>query len=319
MMIITKSMKTLVDMEYNPEYAKKVYAGLTKRGYTAAELGDEAKFVERMSKESNRRKLYDYVQERGNANMGSWERFNARMNEVPVVEPAPNEPTETEPLDVRGGENGYTFTAEEDKKPELSDALTDDWGKIDGARTYKKVSDQPATLRPSVAAKMSPEQIAQAEVELAKLNEAPKAEEPEKVATTEPKKKELHIDGWTGAAPKIKPQDVLLPEEFYKLTREQKLNYLNSLEENKRFPYPSDTSEEDLDTAYRLKSFGLNHASMPDSKRMQALLDEYIAESNRPGTEDRRLEIGMSPQLIALQDSVPDRMNIPRSSLWQSA
>ena len=81
-------MKTLDDMEYNPEYAKKVYAGLTKRGYTAAELGDEAKFVERMGKESNRRKLYDFVQERGNANMGSWEHFNARMNEVPAVESA---------------------------------------------------------------------------------------------------------------------------------------------------------------------------------------------------------------------------------------
>lgn len=74
---------------YNTEYAKKVYAGLTKRGYTADELGDESLFVRRMADEDNRRYLYDLVQERGNAKMGSWERFNSKMSEAPQGDSAP--------------------------------------------------------------------------------------------------------------------------------------------------------------------------------------------------------------------------------------
>ena len=74
-------------MDYNKEYAKKVYAGLKKRGYTDADLGDEELFVTRMGREENRRYLYDLVTERGDANIGSWARFNSRMTEQPTVEP----------------------------------------------------------------------------------------------------------------------------------------------------------------------------------------------------------------------------------------
>lgn len=92
---------------YNKEYAKKVYAGLLKRGYTSEELGDEVKFVERMGKESNRRILYDVVQQRNNANIGSWERFNGRMSSPSPV-----------------NESSYTFTEQELKEkfgPEEND------------------------------------------------------------------------------------------------------------------------------------------------------------------------------------------------------
>lgn len=63
----------------NKEYAKKVYNGLVKRGYTSEDLGNEAKFVERMGKETNRRYLYDLVNKRGDANLGTFEGFEKRM------------------------------------------------------------------------------------------------------------------------------------------------------------------------------------------------------------------------------------------------
>ena len=72
-------------MEYNKEYAKKVYAGLSKRGYTEGDLGSEDLFVARMGKENNRRLLYDMIARRGDANVGSWERFNERMS-VPDID-----------------------------------------------------------------------------------------------------------------------------------------------------------------------------------------------------------------------------------------
>lgn len=111
-------------MEYNKEYAKKVYAGLTKRGYTADMLGDETKFVERMANEDNRRYLYDQVQKRGDAKMGSWEHFNSRMMEA-VSQPPPQ--VEAEPQQgflglggkMQGGETAEAPKGEPEELQEL--------------------------------------------------------------------------------------------------------------------------------------------------------------------------------------------------------
>ena len=95
-------------MSYDKEYAKKVYSGLIKRGYTTNMLGDEASFVERMGDEGNRRYLYDKVQQRGDANIGSWERFNGRFA--------------VEPHDT----SSYTFTSEQlgiDEQPTYSEEV----------------------------------------------------------------------------------------------------------------------------------------------------------------------------------------------------
>ena len=47
--------------------------------------------------------------------------------------------------------------------PVIGEGLKQDVGVLDGAKRYDKVSNQPVTVRPSVAAKMSPEQIEEAE------------------------------------------------------------------------------------------------------------------------------------------------------------
>lgn len=57
----------------------KLYHGLIKKGYTQDELGDETKFRQRMSNDSNRRRFYDYVSGRGDFRLGDYETYESRL------------------------------------------------------------------------------------------------------------------------------------------------------------------------------------------------------------------------------------------------
>lgn len=69
-------------MENQKDNVSKLYQGLIKNGYTQDELGDEAKFRQRMSDIDNRKMFYDYAQSKGDSLIGDYDTYMSKLDEV---------------------------------------------------------------------------------------------------------------------------------------------------------------------------------------------------------------------------------------------
>lgn len=63
----------------NEQEVKKLYQALLSKGYSTQDLGDEQRFLHKMSDAGNRKQLYDWVSSRGNFRIGDFNAYEARL------------------------------------------------------------------------------------------------------------------------------------------------------------------------------------------------------------------------------------------------
>ena len=116
----------------NEQEVKKLYQALLSKGYSVQDLGDEQRFLHKMSDAGNRKQLYDWVSSRGNFRIGDFDAYEARLaGAVPAADatgtvatgtvatgqtatqPKATQPTVTQPTVTQPtvqAQDGYVFS-----------------------------------------------------------------------------------------------------------------------------------------------------------------------------------------------------------------
>ena len=63
----------------NEQEVKKLYQALLSKGYSTQDLGDEQRFLHKMSDAGNRKQLYDWVASKGNFRIGDFNAYESRL------------------------------------------------------------------------------------------------------------------------------------------------------------------------------------------------------------------------------------------------